>query len=198
MDMPMGTIVVVEVVDRLLSVAFLSITMRTFAMDKMASTVLVVDAVAVNTPSMLILEITVAAQDMRMSTMVRIMLLSVSNDTSAVFTVSRAKVLGEERVTLVESMRSLVVSNELALAEAVSVLAKAMGMLSITMGTLAIAMRTLSVPVSMLSFTEKILAVCKEMLAVRVVVRMLAVSVRTLSVAVMTLAVSRVKIMVVK
>lgn len=198
MDVPMGTIVVVEVVDRLLSVAFLTITMRTFAMDKMASTVLVVDAVAVNTPSMLILKVTVAAQDMRMSAMVRIMLLSVSNDTSAVFTVSRTKVLGEERVTLVESNWSLVVSNELALAEAVSVLAKAMGMLSITMGTLAIAMRTLSVPVSMLSFTEKILAVCKEMLAVRVVVRMLAVSVRTLSVAVMTLAVSRVKIMVVK
>ena len=181
-----GTIVVVEVVDRLLSVAFLAITMRTFTMDmdRMTSTVLVVDDAAVNTPSMLILKITVAAQHMSMSAMVRFMLLSVPNDTLAVFAVSRAEVLGEERVTLVEPNRSLVVSNELALAETVRVL-------SIAMGTLAIAM-------SMLSFSEKMLALCEKMLAVRVVVRMLAVSVMMLSVAVMTLAVSRVKIMVVK
>ena len=184
-DIPL--FMVILVVDLMLTEAFLAISMRMFAIAVRAFAVavrmLAILAVVVRMSAVETLKLLVAAQHMRVLAMERSTLMNwaMSNDTLAVLAVSRAKVFGEERMSLVESNLLLVVSYESLAVEAVfavetvfavdSVLAvdamfavDAVRMLAVAMRTLTIAMRTLTIAMRTLTVAVRTLAITVMML----------------------------------
>ena len=174
-DIPL--FMVILVVDLMLTEAFLAIAMRTFAV---AVRMLAILAVVVRMSAVETLKVLVAAQNMRVLAMERSTLMNwaMSNDTLAVLAVSRAKVFGEERMSLVESNWFLVVSYESLAVEAVFAMEAVFAVDSVlavdavfavdAVRMLAVAMRTLTVAVRAFAVTVRTLAIAMRTLAITV------------------------------